>query len=272
MTVTYKTGKREAQPSASDLLASKYLDVEAATADGKLYVPHRRFGLGLTFPPDEWGVLGNADAGDCVFAGGAHEEMTYAKVLLGQIVPFTDESVLSDYAAVTGYDPNDPDTDQGAYTKDALRYRQHVGLRDGSGERHKIGPYVRLDAHDWDQLLAAIWTFGTVGVGFDFPRSAMDQFIARQPWSYVPGSPNEGGHYVCALGSMDPTSEITVVSWGRRQIMTREFYERYNDEAWTYVPGVTRPDGTSLHHVDLPTLYDDLEAIVRMRGTRGGTV
>lgn len=249
-------GKRPALDDARDLLARDYLDVAAAVRG----LP-KRFGHGLDFLGDAWGMLGNAGAGDCCFAGGAHEEMVDAKAMLSEDLLFTDESVLSDYSAVTGYDPNDPSTDQGTFVREFMGYRQKVGLIDGVGNRHKIGPYLSIDPRDWDLMLACVYSFGAVGIGFNFPRSAWQQFDNGEPWSVVPGSPYEGGHYVPILGTMNAASEATCVTWSRRQILTREFYAANNDEAWAYVPGITRPDGTSFHHVDVERLHSDLEAL-----------
>lgn len=248
-------GKRLALDDSRDLLARDYLDVDAALAQ----IP-QKFGHGFDFHGEDWLMLGNGDAGDCLFAGGAHEEMIYGKVLLGEVRPFTDESVLSDYTAVTGYDPRDPATDQGAFTRDVMSYRQKVGLLDSSGKRHKIGPYLSIDPKDWRLMLACVLEFGVVGIGIDFPDSAFDQFEDGKPWDVVKGADIEGGHYVPIVGSSDSDSEATVLSWARRQILTRAFYAEYNDEAWTYVPGTTRPDGTALRHVDVERLERDLQA------------
>ena len=48
----------------------------------------------------DWGVLGNLQWGDCMFAGMAHAVM-YLNAQVGIAVPFTDAGVLADYGAVT---------------------------------------------------------------------------------------------------------------------------------------------------------------------------
>ena len=52
---------------------------------------------------------------------------------VGTTVPFSDFSVLSDYSAVTGFDPADPATDQGTDVQDAATYRRVTGLLDANG-------------------------------------------------------------------------------------------------------------------------------------------
>lgn len=253
---TLCTGKRPALDDARDLLARDYLDTDAVLR--KLL---ERFGHGLDFHGDEWGMLGNDGASDCCFAGGGHEEMIFGHILQGVTPPFTRESVLSDYSALTGYVEGDPSTDQGTFVREFMGYRQNIGLVDGSGTRHRIGPYVSIDPKNWDLLMACVYEFGVVGIGFEFPASAWEQFDDAQPWDVVAGSPLEGGHYVPVVGTMHSDSEATCVTWARRQVLTRAFYERYNDEAWAYVPGAPRADGTGLHHVDIATLNRDLAAL-----------
>ena len=260
----FNLGKLPPTPDARDLRFANYADVAAVLPK----VP-TRFGHGRTFVdwfmygngPDDSVAPGFGGCGDCVFAGGAHEELMFASVLLGLALPFTGKEVVSDYSAVTGYDPSDPSTDSGTYVRDALAYRQKTGLIDADGNRHKIGPYVALDPKNWQQLMAAAYIFGAVGIGFEFPASAWNQFDAGKPWDVGGDATIEGGHYVPIVGSMVSSSEATCVTWGRRQILTEAFYEAYNDEAWAYVPGTLRADGTGLHHLDLATLEADLKLI-----------
>lgn len=251
-------GKRPATTDPRDLRANQFVDIEAALAQAP-----RRFGHGFAFKGDAWGMLGNAEAGDCCFAGGDHEEMLLAKVLRGIELQFSDDTALADYSAVTGYVRGDESTDNGTYVRDFMGYRQKVGLVDVAGERHRIGPYVRIDAHKWDDLIAAVYTFGVVGIGFSFPASAWDQFDRGEKWSYVPRSPIEGGHYVPVVGSMDRYTEATCLTWSRRQVLTREFYESLSDEAFAYVPvrESLRLDGTGLHHALVDDLYRALEQL-----------
>ena len=73
-----------------------------------------------------WGMLGNDTVGDCVVAGSCHETMLWTAEG-GKPATFTDANAISDYSAITGYNPNDPNTDQGTVVRDALLYRQKTG-------------------------------------------------------------------------------------------------------------------------------------------------
>lgn len=181
----------------------------------------------------EWqGMLGNDEAGDCVWAGAAHEN-----ILLGQEgghhPEFSTENVLKDYGAVTGYKPGDPETDRGTEVREAMKYRASKGIRDAAGKRHHIGAYLRLKPKDLGELYRAAYTFGVVGIGIEFPESAMNQFNEHSPWRVVANSPIVGGHYVPVVARRH--GQLICVTWGRTQPMTEAFYEAYCDEAWCYV-------------------------------------
>lgn len=213
---------------------------------------------------DRYGMLANDRAGDCVWAGAAHETMLWAAAARRPPVVFDDAAVLSDYAALTGYDPADPATDQGTDMELAARYRRKVGVVDTAGARHRIAAYLALDPGHLTQLYAAMFIFGAVGIGLTLPESALDQFDQGVGWSVVPGSPIAGGHYVSGVGRLTPLGDIAVITWGRMVVMEPGFYRRYCDEATVYLSeefldhaGRT-PDGFALEQ-----LRDDLAEVTR---------
>jgi hypothetical protein len=250
----FKLGKLPAAPRPTDFRFAEF----ASTV--KLPTVPSKFGHGTAYP--DWSMLGNDRYGDCVWAGAAHEHMLLNKVVNKVDVKFDDGAVLADYSTVTGFDPNDPSTDNGTDVHTALSYRRKTGIKDSSGKRHQIGAYVSLDPKNWEHLEQAAYLFGVVGIGFEFPSSAMQQFNSHEPWDYVPGSKNDGGHYVPVVGSVDAPNQATAITWGRRQPFTLEFYEQYNDEAWAYItPEELRSDGTGLHGFDLEKLNASLSAL-----------
>ena len=202
-----------------------------------------------------WGMLGNDTVGDCVFAGAAHETILWTTET-GHPAPFTAASVLSDYSAVTGYDPTDPNSDQGTDVRTALKYRAKTGLLDATGKRHRIGAYVRVSGRI--EIEEAVYLFGAAGVGIQFPSSAMDQFNAGRPWSIVSGSPLEGGHYVPLVALR---GDLYCVTWGKLQPLTRAFLTKYCDEAWAILSPEMLTGGKSLEGFDLAQLQADLKAL-----------
>jgi hypothetical protein len=180
-----------------------------------------------------WGMLANDRYGDCVWAGAAHETMLYNEEA-GGTVAFTDANVLADYAAVTGFNPGDPSTDQGTDVQDAAAYRRNTGIVDSAGKRHTIAAYLALDPGNLSHLLTAAYLFSAAGIGLNLPASAIDQAKKAEPWDVVPGSPNEGGHYVPLIGRL-AGGMLVCVSWGRQQLITERFFQTFCDEAVAYV-------------------------------------
>lgn len=250
-----KLGKKPAAPRPTDF---KFADFAAAI---KLPSVPSRFGHGTAYA--DWQMLGNDRNGDCVWAGAAHEHMLLNKVVHGTDVPFDDNAVLGDYTAATGFDPNDPSTDNGTDVHAALDYRRKTGIADANGTRHQIGAYVSLDPKNWQHLEQAAYIFGAVGIGFEFPNTAMDQFNAGEPWDYVPGTPPpKEGHYVPTVGSLHAPDQASAISWAKRQVFTVAFYEQYNDESWVYItPEELHNNQTGLHGFDMEKLNSYLTAL-----------
>lgn len=219
-------------------------------------------------PPDDFGhyeisgelgMLGNDRVGDCVFAGAAHETMILGQEG-GHKPAFTDESVLSDYSAVTGYVEGDESTDRGTEVRQAMKYRKATGVEDAHGRRHHIGAYLQIRPKDIDQIVQATYVFGVVGIGIEFPESAMNQFDQGLPWSVVEGSQIDGGHYVPIVGRKD--GNLLCVTWGRVQPLTPEFLGTYCDEAWVFVSAsALGPDGQTPEGLDKALLLSALKSL-----------
>ncbi len=248
----FQTGKRPAAPRASDLKFASYID--------RTILPTAPPAFGYDGFTREWGMLGNDTVGDCVWAGAAHEHMVFTGGNHRTPVPFSDASVLSDYSAATGYDPADPNSDQGTDVHEAMAYRRKKGILDANGDRHQIGAYLSLEPGNYEELFQAAYIFEAVGIGIQFPESAMRQFNNGYGWSYVAGSPIEGGHYVAVTGRASSTL-AKLVTWGRRITMTTQFYEKLCDEAWAYVTPDQLAGARSLRGFSLDQLNADLAAL-----------
>jgi hypothetical protein len=247
----HKLGKLPARPGAISFKFSKYFKVAA------LPTPPAVFGHYSAV--NYWGVLGNDTAGNCVEAGGCHESMLWTAEA-GTVAPFNDSCALSDYSAITGFDPNNPATDQGTDMQAAASYRRKTGLIDANGVRHKVDAYVAPATGDVNELMAATYLFGAVGFGFQFPASAMTQFNAGQPWSVVPGSPIEGGHYTPIVGRR-ANGNLVCITWGEIQEMEPSFAQSLNDESVAYLSLESLKNNVSPENFDLATLQADLNAL-----------
>jgi hypothetical protein len=223
-----KYGKTAARPDAVKLKFSEVFN------EAVLPVPPMSFGHEQLMPGGAWYMLGNNQWGDCVWAGAAHEHMLWS--MEGGLVrdQFTTKDVLSDYSAVTGFDPNNPDSDQGTDIQVAAAYRQNTGIIDTNNVRHKIDAYAALRVGDVNQLAVAAYIFGAVGVGVKCPTAMQGQFSNNQPWSVVAGDTIEGGHYVPVIGR-NSVGNFLCVTWGRLQAIEPSWVQLYNDESIVYL-------------------------------------
>lgn len=192
------------------------------------------------------GMLGNDMYGDCVEAGNGHIVMQQTFTGQGTEYMVTTSQVLDEYSRITGFNPNDPNTDQGTMIQDGLNDLRKTGF--GS---HKISAFAQLDTANMNDVKLAVAEFGAVSIGFSFPASAMDQFNAGKPWTVVSGSPIDGGHCVIVMG-YDP-NWIYVITWGAVQKMSYGFWNKYVDEAWAVISQdwVNRITGVDVEGVDL---------------------
>lgn len=214
-------GKQPFTPDNRDFKLSNYIQ--------KKSLPKRPAQFGHDNLVPKWGMLGNDIVGDCVFAGAGHEHMIWSAEG-GKLITFTELDIISDYSAVTGYDPRDPSSDRGTIVREAMKYRKNIGMLDSEGIRRKINAYISLEPGNTDELLDALWLFGAVGIGIVVTDSAMKQFHNKKPWSVplFPSSPT-GGHYIPIVAYRN---YLYCVTWGTLQPMTLSFYKKYCDEAW----------------------------------------
>ncbi|MRH85984.1 hypothetical protein GFY24_00640 [Nocardia sp. SYP-A9097] len=249
-----KLGKLAARPNAVTLKFSTYLNTTA--------LPPIPAEFGHEHSVTTWGMLGNDSVGDCVFAGAAHETLLWTTTA-GHPASFTDISVLSDYSAVTGYNADNPDSDQGTDVQAAASYRRRVGVLDAAGNRHKVAAYLALEPGNVEELCAATYLFGAVGVGLQFPDTAMAQFDNQEPWTVRRGAKIEGGHYVPVVGRRN--GAIDVITWGRVQSMSESFYRKYADEAVVYLsPEYLTGNGLTPEGLNIVQLRADLTAVAQL--------
>ena len=175
-----------------------------------------------------WPLFLNDRLGDCVEAGAGHAEQVWSTYGNGTTVTVSNADIIAFYSAAAGYVPGDPSTDNGTVIQDALGVWSKTGLAG-----HKIAAFAEIDIHNFTEITAAVYFFGTVMLGVKVPRSAEQQFQAGQTWDVVA---NDGGivglHCIIVTGFDTNTGLYTVITWGRRQKATRAWLLAYMDEAW----------------------------------------
>lgn len=205
-----------------------------------------------------WGMLGNADWGDCVEAGIYHAVQALTGYTLGKPVIAGDGDAENWYSQLTGFDPNEGapgenPTDRGTDPLDAFSWWRKRGITirhaDGTTETHKILAYAEIDYTDLELVAACINIFGVVFPTLQVPRFAMEQTNDNQPWDIVTDKSgrvigdvtNLGGHFIMAgaysgdRGSVGP-DDIDGITWAIRQSVKPKFWHEYMDACYVVVP------------------------------------
>jgi hypothetical protein len=193
----------------------------------------------LPAPPDvvdwgkkvsEWGVMKNDILGNCTSCGIGHSFQTFTSNA-GQLWTPTDQQVVEFYEKSTGYNPNDPNSDQGGVETDVLTYLARNGFYG-----HSIGGFVSITPSNIMHVKQATYLFGGLYVGVSLPTSAQDQKV----WEVVDPSlqgdsaPNSwGGHCVWVIGYND-TGPVCI-TWGQIQQMSWSWWRSYGDEAFAII-------------------------------------
>ena len=209
----------------------------------------------------EWGMLGNDETADCVFAARCHGVMQSHAAAGTDVPAFTDFDAVSDYAAVTGYNPTNPDTDQGTSMVDAVAYYKATGIRDSSNKRHLVEGSAFLRPGDVGEMAAALYWFGALDIGLELPSSAMEQFDSAEPWSVAAGASPGDGHCVMVI-ARNSAGNFICVTWGRIHAMTPQFLTTYMDEGFAYYSeDMLRSDALSPRGIDKAGLLGTLEKL-----------
>lgn len=248
--LSLKLGKKPARQGAVSLLLSNYVDLT------KLPTPPAEFGHEKLVT--SWGMLGNDQYGDCAWAGAAHETMLWCAAA-GKTTMFRTQDVLSDYAACTGFDPKNPDSDQGTDMQRAASYRLKTGIVDAKGVRHKVAAYAAIEPGNIQLMLRAAYLFEAIAVGVMMPDSAMDQFNDGHPWIVEPGSKIEGGHYVPIVGRR--AGRFLFSTWGALQPADDSFVRQFNDETIVFFSQEMLNGTKTVEGFDAAGLLADLKAV-----------
>jgi len=200
-----------------------------------------------------WEMEGNDSISNCTCAEESHALMLRT-ANTGKIVIPTTEQTIALYSAITGYNPADPGTDQGAEIGDVCAYIQAHGLLGHKSIGHVPVVTDQMGPTQITRIKQAIQIFGSVNLGVNLPASAESQFDAGQPWIVAGDLTIEGGHAVC--GVKYDNNFLYVVTWGRLQPVMWSWVLKFVEEAWCEIfpdfvtaKGVT-PDGFSLSQVE----------------------
>lgn len=259
---TLHTGKHPFVPDARDLKAEDYVDLAATIHvpwnlghEDRMPQPRLMFGNG----PDNSVAPGFGGAGDCVLAFIANAIRLASAIGGRPIPPITGKEAIAAYSEVTGYRIGDASTDNGTDMRTALNWWRKIGFADATGARHKLGAYALIPQGGHLKWFRALYELDVgVGLGIEFPTSAMDQFNAGQVWQLVPGATIDGGHAIL----LDARRQWPKVeTWARDQDVSEPFLEHQVDEAWALFMPEMLEAGKSPEGLNTAQLTADLQAV-----------
>ncbi|MFC5184360.1 cysteine peptidase family C39 domain-containing protein [Actinomadura harenae] len=202
----------------------------------------------------DWPMYLNDQLGDCTEAMVGHlieGASTYGQ---GNTVEIGDSDVLTAYERVSGYNPADPATDQGAVLQDVYTDWRKTGVGG-----HKVMAFAQVDHTADSEWETAVAVFGAVGLGIIVTQDMMNDFDAGRPWTRASGA-QLGGHAVPVVGY--DADNLYVVTWGAVQAMSRACFRAVAEEAWVAVlPEWLDASGHAPSGVDLYQLGEDLAAL-----------
>jgi len=183
--------------------------------------------------------------------------------------PSTDE-VLALYSAVTGFNQNDPSTDQGADELSTIEYLTNTGW-----QGRKLDGHANLNVKKLDQLKWTVNIFGASRLGINLPQSAIDQFNSNKPWDVVKGSQCAGGHDVPLVGYDAPSDTYYIVTWGKLWEVSGDFMKAKFHDGTPYLEEAhaelafdwVNSMGTSPSKQSLVQLLQDLTSVTKAMHT-----
>jgi hypothetical protein len=205
----------------------------------------------------------NDNLGDCTIAACGHAAQIWT-ANTGEELTVSDAIILGAYEKWCGYQPNNPNTDNGGIELDVLKDFMKDGLG-GVG----LDAFTTVNINNLSIVKACIMLLGGVYIGLNMPLSAQNQDV----WDLVPDAednPNAqpgswGGHAVFVPaydGDVRTVHHLTAISWGQLFPMTKPFWEAYVDEGYGLVsPAWIGANGQSPGGFDLAQLLADRSAI-----------
>lgn len=245
-----KLGKQAVRHDERTLMMAKYLTAELPTPPASI-----DWTKGLT----AWGSMLNNNLGCCTIAAVGHAVQSWRlnsdSETAIEIIP--DATILEYYEQWDGYNPSDPNTDQGGVELSVL-----TEWRKGGFAAHNLDAYVSVNRSSQADIMAAIWMFGGMYIGVELPISAQTQDV----WDVTPGHDSQpgswGGHAIFIVGY--DASGLTCITWGAPKKMTWAWFAKYCSEAYALVSAEwIMKDGKAPSGFDMTTLLNDLELVTQ---------
>ena len=179
-----------------------------------------------------WGMMKNDLLGCCTCAGVYHMHQIQTLNTLTEQTE-SDNCVLDLYEKACGYQPGNPNTDNGGIEQNVLEYLLNTGFLLNNGTRDKIIAFIEVDPRNIIDIKHTINEFGGCYIGFMVPSNLFDPETGEPPkvWQFDPAhTETEGGHcvFICGYSSVGPI----FISWGSIYQMSWDFFEHYTEESY----------------------------------------
>ena len=160
----------------------------------------------------------NDKIGCCVIAEAYH----YAGVVTGNARGgnpslVTDDRIIADYSAITGYVPGDSSTDRGTNVAAALNYYKTTGLATG----WKLTGFAPVDGRNQTLIKQAIHLFENLNIAMCLPDEWLNAQAPRGNgfvWDVAGPHDPQNGHDIMAYGY--DSNGLSISTWGMKGTMT----------------------------------------------------
>jgi hypothetical protein len=192
----------------------------------------------------------NDRVGDCAIASPAGLIATWtANKGAQQLVSDTD--VLRAYSAVSGYNPQTGQNENGCVMLDVLKYWKNVGIGG-----HKLGAFGDVGIADMIAVKAACWLCEGLNIGLQLPAYCLNSSLWLTPSNVI-----AGGHAIDLLG-FDANGNFIGVSWGRVVSVSPAFLMAQCDELHF---GISSDQfdaaGAAANHLDIVAMQKDVATV-----------
>jgi len=175
-----------------------------------------------------WQMLGNDQYGDCVAVTWANMRRLVTATLSTEVYPTLNQVI----ALYKTQNPKFPADDNGMDIQTCLEYLHSNGGPDGT----KLVAFAKVNYSNLDEVRAALAIFGCLWIGINVQQANMTQFNRGQPWDYVSGSANDGGHSIIGGGYTGQASnDVRFITWAQETGFTDNFWNKQVEEAWAVI-------------------------------------
>jgi hypothetical protein len=249
-----KLGKAPARHDSRTLQLAKYIPAGAVPAP-----PAKE---DFATKVKKWPMMLNDNLGDCTCACAGHMIEQWTTYSGTAVIP-NDAAILQAYEAVGGYNPANPDSDQGAVILDVLNYWRKTGVASD-----KILAFASLEPKNHSEIKDSVMLFGNVYIGVALPLSAQTQSVWAVPQGGATGqgAPGSWGGHAIPIVAYDSRG-LTVITWGATKRMSWEFLDTYCDEAYAVLSQdwISKVTNLTPAKFDLATLQADLNQITQVK-------